>query len=245
MEHPQGVPCLVVADSQGRIMDFPELQMAGMSNGAFYRPEPEDLIALPHGSELFALPGRLPVGWDQETDEPVLLSENPHDHGPVQAVAAFMAPAHTAIYSSAYQSEPGAPTLPLFAYTAVGWYRDRFWVSAFRSDQDRRQDADQYRQDVVERKTRKSSRGTRTTGSSSIWASVASPTAAPRPVTTSSAAGKPRCPPRRSATPAVSGASLCSPLAAALPPRKESLSSPTKKKSANWQSPIWKRQRTR
>jgi len=155
MEHPDDVPCLLVADRQGRILDFPELQMAGMSNGRFYRPAPEDLIPLPPGSELFALPGRLPVGWDKETDEPVLLTENPHDHGPVQAVAAFMAPAHTAIYSSGYQSEPGAPTLPLFAYTAVGWHRDRFWAAAFRSDRDRRQDADQYRQDIVERKTRK------------------------------------------------------------------------------------------
>lgn len=155
MAHPDEVPCLLVADKQGRIIDLPELQMAGMSNGSFSRPQLEDLIPLPLGSELFALPGRLPVGWDQETDEPVLLRENPHDGGPVQAVAAFMAPAHTAIFSGAYQSEPGAPTLPLFAYTAVGWYRDRFWVAAFRSDRDRRQDADQYRQDVVERKTRK------------------------------------------------------------------------------------------
>ncbi len=155
MEHPDAVPCLLVADKQGRIMDFPDLQMAGMSNGKFYRPQPEDLIPLPLGSELFALPGRLPVGWDSESDEPVLLAENPHDHGPVQGVAAFMAPAHTAIFTSAYQSAPGAPHLPLFAYTAVGWYLDRFWVAGFRSDNDKRQDADQYLQSDVERKTRK------------------------------------------------------------------------------------------
>lgn len=155
MEHPETVPCLLVADRNGRIMDFPDLQMTGMSNGMFYRPKPEDLIPLPLGSELFVLPGRLPVGWDSETNEPVLLTETPHDHRPVQAVAAFMAPAHTAVFTSAYQSESNAPPLPLFAYTAVGWHQDRFWVAGFRSDQDRRQDADQYRSNVVERKTRK------------------------------------------------------------------------------------------
>ncbi|EKD36289.1 MAG: hypothetical protein ACD_75C01568G0004, partial [uncultured bacterium] len=67
----------------------------------------------------------------------------------------FMAPAHTAILTGSYQSEAGAPPLPLFAYTAVGWHRDRFWAAGFRSDQDKRQDADQYRQPVVERNTRK------------------------------------------------------------------------------------------
>lgn len=156
MEHPDAIPCLLVADKQGRIIEFPELQMAGMSNGKFFRPEQEDLIPLPLGSELFALPGRLPVGWDRETDEPVLLEENPYDQGAqVQAVAAFMAPAHTAILTSSYQSTPGAPPLPLFAYTAVGWHKDRFWVAGFRSDEDKRQDADQYRQPVVQRNTKK------------------------------------------------------------------------------------------
>lgn len=155
MQHPDEVPCLLIADSQGRIMDFPELQMAGMSNGMFYQPDLEDMIPLPRGSELFTLPGRHPVGWDPRTSEPVLLTENPLDRKPVQAVAAFMAPAHTAIYTGAYHSTPAAPTLPLFAYTAVGWLRDRFWVAGFRSDPDHRQDADQYRQSVVERCTRK------------------------------------------------------------------------------------------
>jgi len=66
-----------------------------------------------------------------------------------------MAPAHTAIFSSSYQTQPGAPTLPLFAYTAVGWYQDRFWVTGFRSDIDKRQDADQYRQTDVTKRTKK------------------------------------------------------------------------------------------
>ncbi len=156
MQHPDSIPTLLIAGKDGKITEFPELLMAGMSNGSFFRPAPEDLIPLPAGSELFTLPGRLPVGWDQVTDEPVLLAENPFTEGqPVQAVAAFMAPAHTAIYTSSYQTQPGAPALPLFAYTAVGWHRDTFWVAGFRSDQDKRQDADQYQQARVETRTRK------------------------------------------------------------------------------------------
>jgi wyosine [tRNA(Phe)-imidazoG37] synthetase (radical SAM superfamily) len=147
---------LLFADADGNIQEFAELQMVGMSNGNFIRPALEDLIPLPEGSDLFTLPGRLPIGWDPGSEEPVLLDGNPYDDDrPIMAVAAFMAPAHTAIFSSGYQTRPDAPTLPLFAYTAVGWHQDRFWVTGFRSDPDQRQDADQYRQAEVIQRTKK------------------------------------------------------------------------------------------
>lgn len=155
MKHPRTLPTLLLSDSNGNIVDFPELEMAGMGNGVFTRPALEDLIPLPEGSEIFTLPGRLPVGWDPVSDEPILLEDNPFKPGtPVQAVAAFMAPAHTTILTSSYQTQKDAPTLPLFAYSAVGWYQDKFWVAGFRSDQDKRQDASQYKQATVERRTR-------------------------------------------------------------------------------------------
>ncbi len=156
MEHPGNVPVLLYADAKGNISEIAELEMVGMSNGNFIRPALDDLIPLPEGSDLFTLPGRLPVGWDPRSNEPVLLSESPYgDDEQIMAVAAFMAPAHTAILSSGYQTQPGAPTLPLFAYTAVGWYQDRFWVTGFRSDLDKRQDADQYQQTEVIKRTKK------------------------------------------------------------------------------------------
>lgn len=156
MDHPNSCPVLLFADGNGNIVEFPELDMAGMSNGNFFRPTLQDLIPLPDGSELFTLPDRLPIGWDPTTDEPVLLAENPFQAGQkVQAVGAFMAPAHTTIFTSSYQTQPHGVTLPLFAYTAVGWHQDRFWVAGFRSDPDIRQDANQYNQDDVDKKTRK------------------------------------------------------------------------------------------
>lgn len=156
MKHPGEQPVLLISDSQGRISEFDELETAGMSNGHYYRPKLEEFIPMPEGSELFTLPGRLPVGIERNSGEPVLLSENPYDKdGGVRAVAAFIAPAHTTIFTSAYQTSAKAPTLPLFAYTAVGWLNDTFWVCGFRSDADIRQDANQYRQKKVETDTRK------------------------------------------------------------------------------------------
>ncbi|MEK6201206.1 MAG: radical SAM protein [Desulfobulbaceae bacterium] len=156
MIHPDALPSLVFADPQGNITDFPGLTMAGMSGGSLFQPSIEDLIPLPEGSELFVLPGRLPVGCSKESAEPLLLEEDPYQPGrAVQAVAAFMSPAHTAIFNSAYQTQGGTPPrLPLFAYTAVGWHQGRFWVAAFRSDPDKRQDFCQFDQAEINRKTR-------------------------------------------------------------------------------------------
>lgn len=153
----QTPPFLLFANSKGEILEYDGLFMAGGSAGRFVLPEAEDLIALPPGSELFALPGRLPVGIDPVSGEPALLAENPYDAGsPVQAVAAFMAPAHTAIFSAAYHKQASRhDLLPLFAYSAVGWSAGGFRVAGFRSDPDCRQDADQFDQRRINRLTRK------------------------------------------------------------------------------------------
>lgn len=154
MIHPDGLPSLVYADEQGTICDLPDLGMAGMAHGQVITPELEDLIELPEGSELFLLPDRLPIGTDLQTGEPLLLEEHPQNPGKkIQAVAAFMAPAHTAILTSAYQSQENSVLLPLFAYTAVGWYRDRFWVTGFRCDTDQRQDYNNFDQTVINHHT--------------------------------------------------------------------------------------------
>jgi pyruvate-formate lyase-activating enzyme len=154
--HPDGPPALLFANSRGEILDYDGLDMAGAAAGRFFLPANTELIELPEGSELFVLPGRLPVGMDPDSGEPALLDTNPYAPGEkISAVAAFMAPAHTAIYTAAYQSNDNAPLLPLFAYTAVGWKDDRFWVAAFRSDSDIRQDAAQFDQQEINRKTAK------------------------------------------------------------------------------------------
>jgi wyosine [tRNA(Phe)-imidazoG37] synthetase (radical SAM superfamily) len=154
--HPDKLPALVFADEDGKICDFPDLKMAGMASGRYVQPEVEDLIPLPEGSELFTLPDRLPVGIDTSSNDPLLLKEDPRSPGSkVQAVAAFMAPAHTALLAAAYQSRKNPVLLPLFAYTAVGWHDDQFWVAGFRCDCDPRQDSGQFNQTTINQKTRK------------------------------------------------------------------------------------------
>jgi len=154
--HPRKIPHLVYADQNGNITDFPHLKMAGMSNASYFMPTTKDIIELPEGSELFVLPGRLPIGCDPTTGEPLLFDTNPNDPSQkIQAVAAFMAPAHTAIFNAAYLTkDKNAPLLPLFAYSSVGWLDDRFWVTGFRSDIDTRQDLSGFNQSTIEIKTK-------------------------------------------------------------------------------------------
>ena len=124
-------PHLVVADPQGNIYDHPELLMVCRRGREFALPRPDELIALPEESELFLLPGRQALGLDPETGTLELQEE--------LAVAAFAAPAHTLTAHPAYEKQEGAPMLPLFAYGAVGYANNRFYISAKKVDNDPRQ----------------------------------------------------------------------------------------------------------
>ncbi|UCE82569.1 MAG: radical SAM protein [Deltaproteobacteria bacterium] len=142
---------LVYADETGQIYDHPYLEMAGSSGGGWQRVDESYLIPLPPGSELFLLPNRLPVGYDRSERQFLKLKEDPNNPKQmVQAVAAFMAPAHTQILTAAYQSEENVPVLPLFSYTAVGWKGGQFLAAGLRIDPLPRQDIDQFDLDKLE-----------------------------------------------------------------------------------------------
>ena len=133
-------PSMVYADENGNILDHPHLGMAGSAAGAWEAVDERECIPLPEGSELFLLPGRLPVGYSPE-GLPEVLDGDPMERGKkVCAVAAFLAPAHTLTLGAAYSTLPNAPLLPLFAYGAVGYFRGRFVVTALRIDPLPRQD---------------------------------------------------------------------------------------------------------
>ncbi len=133
-------PCLVYANQDGEILDHPGLFMAGASGDSAREVGEAEVIPLPQGSELFLLPGRKPVGVDHG-GRLVTLEEDPLNPGrPVTAVAAFMAPAHTATLYAAYRTAPGAPNLPLFSYAALGFGEGGFVVSGLRVDPSPRQD---------------------------------------------------------------------------------------------------------
>ncbi|SHN66374.1 radical SAM protein [Desulfovibrio litoralis] len=128
------LPRLVVADARGNIYDHPDLLMMVRRGNEFAIPRPNELMPLPDESELFLLPKRRPLGLNPDTGEMVSLFEDGE-----LAVAAFAAPAHTFNGLAAYKSEKDAPTLPLFAYGAVGFDNDRFYVAAKKTDESKRQ----------------------------------------------------------------------------------------------------------
>ena len=126
---------MAVADSDGNIVEHPDLEMLGF-DGECWRPlEDEELVPLPPGSDLFTLPGRLAAGYDRDGDSPVVFDEPGYT-----AVSCFLAPAYLRLLLPAYETLEDAPGLPLFAYSAVGIRGGELVTAAIRVDDDVRQD---------------------------------------------------------------------------------------------------------
>lgn len=136
-------PFLLYSDGKGNIFEDTTLYAVGRS-GWDALPIPEDeWIELPHGGQLYELPGRRGIGIDVRTGEMRLCTKG-------WAVAAFIPPAHTGFYLAAFETAPDAPTLPLFCYTAAGWYKNKFYVPAVRIEHDIRQECAGFDQKMVE-----------------------------------------------------------------------------------------------
>ncbi|MCB8964820.1 MAG: radical SAM protein [Bacteroidales bacterium] len=134
-------PYAVYSDGQGNIFEDTQLFAAGRSGQNFYPLYLDEMIPLPEGSDLFELPGRHTLGYNRNGD----LVASPDGF----ASAAFIAPANTQLSIAAWQNSPDAPVLPLYAYTAVGWYKGKFYVPAVRIDSDTRQDCEHFNQKVI------------------------------------------------------------------------------------------------
>ena len=128
-------PYILYSDGKGNIFEDTSLYATGRS-GWNAMPVPQDeWIELPVGGQLYELPERRGIGIDVITGEMRLCEKG-------WAVAAFIPPAHTGLYIAAYESLPGAETLPLFCYTAAGWYNEKFYVPAIRIEKDVRQESE-------------------------------------------------------------------------------------------------------
>ena len=143
------IPKMLFADACGQVMDHPHWEMVVHDGAGVRLPREEELIPLPEGSDLYLLPGRLPLGREPRTGRIRRFGVGFDE--PVQAMAAFVAPAYLRLLHPAYETGEDAPELPLFAYTAVGWAEDRFWVAATRVDPERRQDPPLFDLDAIER----------------------------------------------------------------------------------------------
>ncbi len=135
---PSADPWLVVADPSGNLFEAPPYLALGRSGGTAVRPHPESWRPLAPGSLLFHLPGRRPIGFDPRRGRAVVIEE--YEGQEVLAAAAFLAPAHTALFLSPWERRSGVSPLPLYCYAAVG-FRDGGFVAPFlRVDPDERQD---------------------------------------------------------------------------------------------------------
>lgn len=139
-------PYAVYSDGKGNIFEEPSLYAVGRSGHRTYPLYLDEMIPLPDGSDLFELPGRKVTGLSRTGELKYT------DSG--LACAAFIAPAHTQCSIAVWHKEANAPVLPLYAYTAVGWYNGRFYVPALRIDADTRQDCEHFNQRTIIRRGR-------------------------------------------------------------------------------------------
>ncbi len=126
-------PYLLYSDGKGNIFEDVSLYAVGRTGWDAVPIPTDEWIELPHGGQLYELPGRKGIGIDVKTGEMRLCDKG-------WAVAAFIPPAHTGFYLAAYETGPDAPTLPLFCYTAAGWLDEKFYVPAVRIEKDIRQE---------------------------------------------------------------------------------------------------------
>ena len=134
---PHASPFLLYSDGKGNIFEDTSLYATGRSAWDVFPVPVDDWILLPKGGSLYELPQRKAIGIDVVTGEMRLCEKG-------WAVAAFIPPAHTGLHIAAYETAPGAPTLPLFCYTAAGWLDGSFVVPAVRIENDIRQESTGY-----------------------------------------------------------------------------------------------------
>ena len=147
------MPQLVISDKNGNLYDVPGLEAAGMKGGSFLKLTMQDLIPIPAGSELFMLPGRVPVAYDAITKSfiratgKVLNAKNK----PYFPVAAFVSPGFTTTFNSAYLEVKKTSMLPLFSYAACAFHKGDLYAACVRTDKERRQDLKYIKIDTVKK----------------------------------------------------------------------------------------------
>jgi len=157
------LPYLLVSDGDGNIFEIKELWMCGKTLSGFRVPEPDEVIPLPYGSDLYMLPDRAPVGYDYRKKR--FIRVDSYNGERVYGVAAFVAPAYMQYYIAPYEvmtlgrdkprttrsfERSGITRLPLYCYSPVGWKDGTFFTTGIRIDRDKRQDLKNFDLKVIE-----------------------------------------------------------------------------------------------
>jgi pyruvate-formate lyase-activating enzyme len=136
-------PYVLYSDGKGNIFEDTTLFAVGRSGWDAMPIDEADWIELPNGGNLYELPDRRGLGIDVKTRELRTCTKG-------WAVAAFIPPAYTGFYIAAFETSDLAPTLPLYCYTAAGWFDNKFYVPAVRIEKDIRQEAAGYDNEKIQ-----------------------------------------------------------------------------------------------
>ena len=117
---------LLVADSDGNMADDPQLRALFQQGDELLIPDKADWMPLPSGAGLISLPGRHPLGMDQNGE--IMEVEE------ATAVAATLPQGYTRLALPAYETQSNATELPLYGYAAVAWHENEVWVAAHPTD---------------------------------------------------------------------------------------------------------------
>ncbi len=140
------MPYMLYADKQGRIFEHPHYRMVGFSADRPVAVIPEHLVQMPEFSKLFYLPECPPMGMDPDTGTFHWVPETRQGRRRVRchAVAAFLEPGivRTLLPAADYHRKPY--TLPMWAYTAVGFRDGAYWAAGFHIEDNPRWDPRNY-----------------------------------------------------------------------------------------------------
>lgn len=131
----------VVANARGEIFDLAGYAAVGSDGPVHDCLTVKSTCNLPYGSEMMFLPDRIPLVYDIQGRKVVPMAENPYEPGEaIFPVAAFNSPGYVITHTGAWEERPGAGSLPLFSYGAIGWHRGKFRSAVLQVDDEPRQD---------------------------------------------------------------------------------------------------------
>ena len=142
----ENLPYMLYADADGHIFDHPHYRMVGFSGGVPSPLKGDKLTVLTEFSKLFFIPDCRPIGLDPDTGryETVFNIEYDGVTKPCYAVAAFLEPGLVRSHLPAVDYGRKSYTLPMWAYTAVGFMDEKYWAAGFEIEYNHRWDPRNY-----------------------------------------------------------------------------------------------------
>lgn len=147
------LPYLLFSDKEGKIYSHPYLRMAAALLDEACLPKPDELITAPAGTSFFYLPDSYPLGYDPAAQKFEKLEE--YQGKRVYPVAAFLPPSYLRLYNPLANFKKKRQKLPLWAYTACGFYGGKFRVAAKKVDKRIRQAPGFYNNVLIKKRAEK------------------------------------------------------------------------------------------